>query len=353
MPDAPTEAKQQPKLRIGFILAPQFTLAAFANFVDAIRLAADSGDRSRQIDCEWAVLGEPGELIESSCGLRVQPWDVLESPKRFDYIVVVGGLLHGRPRVSAAINAFLAAAANAHVPLVALCTGSFILARAGLLDRYQVCVSWFHIDEFREEFPSLKAESSHQFIIDGERLTCAGGISSAHLAGFLIEQHIGRGRALKSFRVMLEEAPIPGHMWQPEEIVTRPSQDNLVKKAMLQIEQNIGDRTQLPTLAKSLGVSIRQLQRRFEKDIGIGVREYRRSLQLARAKWLVEHSDWPMTRIALDCGFSDSAHFSRSFKQHFNTLPSLDRRQARTVAEPPPLGHSGGQAVDRKRRPGA
>jgi transcriptional regulator GlxA family with amidase domain len=331
MSDQQEKSKREPKLRIGFILAPRFTLAAFANFVDVIRLAADSRDLSRQIDCMWAVLGEPGDLIESSCGLRVQPWDKLESPTRFDYIVVVGGLLHGRPRVSTDTNIFLAAAAAAHVPLIGLCTGSFILARAGLLDGYQVCVSWFHINEFREEFPSLKVESRHQFIVDGERLTCAGGISSAHLAGHLVEKHIGRGRALKSFRVMVEEASLPASSWQPEEIITRPAHDNLVKRAMLKIERNLGDPTQLPTLARSLGISIRQLQRRFEKDIGVGVREYRRSLQMARAKWLVEHSDWPMTKIALDCGFSDSAHFSRTFKQHFQTLPSLDRKQARVL----------------------
>lgn len=332
MPDPQSEPKREPKLRIGFILAPQFTLAAFANFIDAIRLAADSRDLSQQIDCQWAVLGEPGELIESSCGLRVQPWDLFESPKRFDYVVVVGGLLQSRTRVSANINAFLTAAANAHVPLVGLCTGSFILARAGLLDGYQVCVSWFHIGEFREEFPSLKVESKHQFIVDGDRLTCAGGISTAHLAGHLIEKHVGRGRALKSFRIMIEEASLPASAWQPEEIVTRSSHDNLVKKAMLQIERNISDRTHLPALARSLGISIRQLQRRFEKDIGIGVREYRRSLQLARAKWLVEHTDWPMTKIALDCGFSDSAHFSRTFKEHFHTLPSMSRKLTRTQA---------------------
>jgi transcriptional regulator GlxA family with amidase domain len=329
--DMQAEPKREPKLRIGFILAPRFTLAAFANFVDVIRLAADSRDHSQQIDCEWAVLGEPGELIESSCGLRVQSWDVLESPKRFDYIVVVGGLLHGRPRATADAIAFLAAAERAHIPLVGLCTGSFILARAGLLDGYQVCVSWFHLNEFRDEFPSLNVESKHQFIVDGERLTCAGGISSAHLAGHLIEKHVGRGRALKSFRIMLEEASLPANAWQPEEIVTRPSHDNLVKKAMLQIERNLGEHTQLPALARSLGISIRQLQRRFERDVGIGVREYRRTLQLARAKWLVEHSDWPMTKIALDCGFSDSAHFSRTFKQHFHALPSLDRKQARAL----------------------
>src|SRR3546814_8894114 len=65
---AQPETKHMPKLRVGFILAPRFTLAAFANFVDAVRLAADDGDRRQQIECEWEVLGEPGEMIESSCG---------------------------------------------------------------------------------------------------------------------------------------------------------------------------------------------------------------------------------------------------------------------------------------------
>src|SRR3546814_8681517 len=101
-----------PKLRVGFILAPRFTLAAFANFVDAVRLAADDGDRSQQIECEWEVLGEPGEMIESSCGLHVQPWGVIESPERFDYIVVVGGLLHGKTRASSNVNVFLKSAAR-------------------------------------------------------------------------------------------------------------------------------------------------------------------------------------------------------------------------------------------------
>lgn len=327
-----TEVARVSKLRIGFVLAPRFTLAAFANFVDAIRLAADDGDRSRQIDCEWAVLGDPGETIESSCGLHVAPWAPLEDPTSFDYIVVVGGLLHGRVRASSHINQFLKAAAKAKVPLVGLCTGSFILARAGLLNGYQACVSWFHINEFRDEFPKLSAESTRLFVIDRDRLTCAGGTSVVHLASHLIEKHCGRAQAIKSLRIMIEQSLLPGGAWQPEEIVTRPAHDSLVKRAMLEIEENIGSRTPLPELARSLGISVRQLQRRFECDIGIGVREYRRNLQLSRAKWLVEHTDRSMTEIALDCGFSDSAHFSRTFREHFQVVPSRDRQQIRTAS---------------------
>src|SRR3546814_10753759 len=106
----------------------------------------------------------------------------------------------------------------------------FILARAGLLDGYQICVSWFHIGEFKDEFPSLRAESSRMFVIDRDRLTCAGGTSVVHLASHLIEKHCGRAQALKSLRIMIEQQSLPAGAWQPEEIVTRPSTDSLVKK---------------------------------------------------------------------------------------------------------------------------
>src|SRR3546814_13142280 len=76
---------------------------------------------------------------------------------------------------------------------------------------------------------------------------------------------------------MIEQQSLPAGACQPEEIVTRPSQDSLVKRAMLAIEQNIGVSIPLPQLAQSLGISSRQLQRRFESDIGISVREYRSS----------------------------------------------------------------------------
>src|SRR6266540_3540801 len=93
-PSAPV-VKGAPKIRVGFVLTPRFTLTAFAGFVDTLRLAADEGDRSRPIQCEWAVLGDPGTSVVSSCGAAVQPWSRMENPERFDYIVVVGGLLHG------------------------------------------------------------------------------------------------------------------------------------------------------------------------------------------------------------------------------------------------------------------
>lgn len=318
-----------PKLRVGFVLTPAFTLTAFAGFVDALRLAADEGDRSRQVDCQWAVLGDTSVPVRSSCGASVLPWEPMSEPGRYDYLVVVGGLLHGGQKVLPGTAGFLREAAKAGVPLVGLCTGSFVLARAGLLAGYLACVSWFHREEFEAAFPGQRLVSNRMFVVDRDRLTCAGGTSVVHLAAHLIEQHCGRALAAKSLRIMIEDHPLPSSTPQPQSVVTRQAKDGLVQRAMLLIEQGLGQRDSLAALPSTLGVGLRQLQRRFVADIGITPRDYRLHLRLARAKWMLEHTDVPVTDIGLECGFGDCSHFSRAFTARFKASPSRARREAR------------------------
>src|SRR5262252_2494869 len=150
-----------PALDIGFVLAPNFTMLPFAAFIDAIRLAADEGDRSRQIACRWTVMGEGAQPITASCGVAITPWEPYRDPADFDYVVVVGGLLGKREgkgnsehdRDAAKVTDYLRAAAASKCVLVGLGTGTFILARAGVMDGYRSCVSWYHLNDFRTEFP--------------------------------------------------------------------------------------------------------------------------------------------------------------------------------------------------------
>jgi len=321
-----------PKLRVGFVLAHRFTLTAFAAFADALRLAADEGDRSRPVECQWSVLGHPSSPVVSSCGATVQPWDEMESPERFDYIVVVGGLLHGGQAVPAGTHAFLRAAAHANVPLVGVCTGSFVLARAGLLDGYVACVSWFHREDFEREFPSLKVVSDRMFMVDRDRISCAGGTSVVHLAAHLIERHIGRAHAAKSLRILIEDQPLGADAPQPESIVTRASGDTVVRQAMLMIEQRLSQPDLLSDISRELGISMRQLERRFVADVSITPRNYRLKLRLARARWMIEHTDASLTDIGFECGFGNGSHFSRAFTNHFKASPSSLRRTQRAPA---------------------
>ncbi len=322
------ERPRAPKLRVGFVLAPRFTLTAFAGFVDTLRLAADDGDRSRPIDIAWSVLGNGGVPIASSCGALVQPWAEMANPENFDCIVVVGGLLHGGQKVLPGTYPFLKAAARAGVALVGLCTGSFILARAGLLEGYVACVSWFHRDEFAAEFPEQRMITNRMFVVDRDRMTCAGGTSVVHLAAHLIERHSGRALANKSLRILIEDQPLPASTPQPESVVTRQSHDSVVRQAMLLIEQKLAQPDPLSGISAALGISMRQLERKFVADVGITPRDYRLQLRLARARWMIEHTDLSVTDVGFECGFGDCSHFSRAFTSHFKVRPSSLRRSA-------------------------
>lgn len=317
----------QPRLRVGFVLTDRFTLSAFAGFVDVLRLAADEGDRSRPIHCQWSVLGQPGRPVTASCGLEVMPGVAFESPESFDYVVVVGGLLHGGQKLMPGAQSFLEAAALAGVPLVGVCTGSFVLARAGLMKGHVACVSWFHRDEYAAAFPSLHVISNRLYLIDRSRITSAGGTAVVHLAAELVQRHLGRAEAGKSLRILLQAPQLSSRAIQPEPLVTRPAKDHLVQQAMLHLENGLLEPISVAAVASRLGLGTRQLERRFLSDVGMTPREFRSRLRLIHAAWLLENTTLTVTQVGLECGFNDCAHFSRTFLAYHGKRPSVFRRK--------------------------
>ena len=222
MPDIATPPDQnQPRLRIGFLLAPRFTLSAFATFVDVLRLAADDGDGSRPIRCSWKVISTDMAPVQASCCARIEPDERLGDPARFDYIFVVGGLIEGGPGLSPEHSAFLRRAAQARVALGGLCTGVFALARLGLMDGYRCCVSWFHHQDFIDRFEHETPVSDQIFVVDRDRLTCSGGHGAAHLAAFLVQRHVGQSAATKSLNIMMIEDALSGQRTPPETLRLR------------------------------------------------------------------------------------------------------------------------------------
>ncbi len=327
-----TMTSPAPRLRIGFILARRFTLCAFANFVDVLRLAADEGDRSRPILCGWRVLSRTSDPVESSCGIMIQPEERLGDPARFDYIVVVGGLIDEIENLHPDYVAFLRRAAAAGVPIAGVCTGAFILHRAGLMQGYKCCVSWFHHDDFLEEFEGLRPVSDQIFVVDRDRLSCSGGASSAHLAAFLVDRHIGSAAARKSLAIMIfdeamtAERPQPGF---PLELVTR---DDLVRRALLAMQQTLDTPLTVTGLVERLSVSRRKLERHFTKALGLTLMESGMKIRLTQARLLLERGDRSVTQIAVEIGFCDASHLIRQFRAAEGMTPEVWRNARRVAA---------------------
>jgi transcriptional regulator GlxA family with amidase domain len=197
-------------LRVGFILTNNFTLTALSNFVDVLRLAADDGDNSRPIRCQWHIMSDSDEPIKSSSGLLIYPTSRLINPAELDYVVVVGGLLHRGPQIDERTKKYLLAAADTNVDLIGVCTGSFVLWRLGLLGQKKCCISWYHYRDFLEEFGETLPVADQLYVIDGKRITCSGGIGVAYLAAHIVELRMGLSSAQKALHIMQIDRMKPG-----------------------------------------------------------------------------------------------------------------------------------------------
>lgn len=313
--------RSQRTLRVGFVLCPDFTLVAFSAFLDTLRLAADEGDRSRPIFCKWDVLSPDMSPIRSSAGVEVKPTVLLTNPSDFDYIVVVGGLLDA-PRCNKATLEFLQRAAAQNMPLVGLCTGSFVLARLGLMNGTMTCVSWFHHEAFVSEFPRIPVTSEVLYVVEKDRLTCAGGTSVVHLAAHIIETFNGRAHASKALRILIEDAIAPGTAIQPTPPLSDRARDARIRRAMLLIERSVEHPISCEFIARQVRLSVRQLERLFKLELGMSPSAYAEKLRLNKAHELLRTGKEPLYQIALRCGYKNHSHFASRFRLTYGISPS-------------------------------
>src|SRR5271169_4493473 len=314
-------------LRVGVILADHFTLSAFAVFIDHLRLAADEGDRSRPLNVQWSIMASRQESVPASCGVMIEPTTRFLPPESLDYVVVIGGLLHAGPQVDDATTRYLREVAETRVPLIGICTGSFILCRAGLMHGRRSCVSWYHYQDFLEAFPGHAVVADRLFLADGPRITCAGGAGTAALATHLIEQHLGRAVAQKASQVLLFDRERSGSAAQPHPPLSETVREPRVRRALLLMEQNLARPIAVAAVATELGLSARQLERLCRQHVGVGPASLYRQLRMRYANWLIENTDRSVTEIAIEAGFADCAHFSRQFKDAYGLSPSTRRLQ--------------------------
>jgi transcriptional regulator GlxA family with amidase domain len=326
----PPEASGGGRVRFGFILLPHFTMTAFSGMLDVLRLASDEGDHSRPMRCSWQVIDETVSPVRSSSGIQVVPSEELGDPARFDYLVVVGGLLT-RPPVNRRVLEFIRQAARSEVHLVGLCTGVFTLMQAGVLDGYRMCVSWFHYWDFLERFPGVdpnQVSADRLFVFDRRRITCSGGRASIDVAAEILRRHIDLSIVQKALRILQVDDAERANAAQPLPPGIRPSTHPAVRRAVLLMEQHVGKALSLAQLAERLGVSTRHLERLFKECTGQSPQTYARGVRLRLAAWMLTHTKKTISTIATDCGFSDASHLGREFRAAFQVPPSEWRNRA-------------------------
>jgi transcriptional regulator GlxA family with amidase domain len=246
-------------------------------------------------------------------------------PRKFDYVMIVGGILHAGPQIDAPTEQYLRDAARLGVPLVGMCTGSFILSRIGLMNDRCACVSWYHYQDFMDEFPDQRVVADRIFLVDKDRITLPGGAGAADFALYLIERHLGPAFAQKAQQVLQFDRMRTGSTVPPHPPVALKVPNATVRRALLLMEQNITRPLSIDELAGQLELSARQLERLFGQALQKSPAMVYREVRMRYAAWLLTHSHQSITDIALSAGFSDCAHFSRQFREVFGVPPTQRR----------------------------
>lgn len=331
-PPAPPVPEIEPDLTVSIILAPCFTLLPFACLVDSLRYAADTADYSRKIYCHWQIISADLAAITASCGVDVYPEKTLQVAGASDYVVVIGGRLPFSLDVPDATLEFLREERSRGSKIIGICTGSFVLARAGLLDGRNCAVNDQHLHQMRSLYPKVKPTSNIKFLDDDGLITCNGGTASLDLVFTLIETHCGKARAIKALSGLVLD-----HRRLDQYVPDRPYEYLLscgnwrVEQAVTLMERNFSKPLSITMLAKNLNTSVRALNRAFKKHADDSPSVICRNMRLAQGHWLLRNTVRTITQVSLECGFSDAPHFSRLFKKAYGASPGGIRELKKTI----------------------
>jgi len=205
-------------------------------------------------------------------------------------------------------------------------TGGYALARAGLLDNFSATIHWENLSALREEFPRVRI-SDQLFTIDRDRFTCSGGTAPLDLMLNLIQMKLGpRISQLVSEQFIVDRVrKDTDRQYIPLRAQVGVSHRGLIRVAQL-MEENIEKPLSLEKIAKSTGLSRRQIERLFKRDLNCVPKHYYLEMRLRRARELLLQTAMPIMDITTACGFQSPPHFSKCYRIQFGHPPSAERK---------------------------
>ncbi len=308
--------------RVAVILVPGFALMSFASVIEPVRGANRlSGSKFY----EWELFAPEGGMVESNSGITVAaaPVGALEQG-HFD-LVVVCAASHAEQRRFRAVEEVLRRLARRNVALAAVSTGSFVLARAGLLTDRRCTVHWDYADSFAEAFPDI-ALCNDLFVVDGSILTCAGATAALDMMLQLVGAHHGQDLARQISGQFLHGGIRAAADDQRRMLLGMGVTNSVVQKAVSLMEAAIEDPVPLGELTRRTGVSQRQLERLSKRYLGATPAQYYVQLRLERARRMLRQTDLSVAEVAIACGFVSLSHFAKVYRRHYGLSPREDRK---------------------------
>jgi AraC family transcriptional regulator, glycine betaine-responsive activator len=300
-----------------FFLLPDFSHLAFSCALEPLRIANLVSGKPLY---RWTLTSEDGKTATCSNGSVTLVHGGTEPIKHVDRLFLISGIDVQR-HVSPQALSYLRRERAAGTPLGAICSGAYVLAKAGFLEGIETAVHWAYHDLFAEEFPEVKLVRN-VFVAKQKIITASGGTAAADLMLHLIGEEHGADIATEVADQMVYNAVREGTAAQRVSLQSRHGMRNAhLMRAIGLMEASIEAPISQIRIAETLGLSTRQLERLFMRYLNSTPKHYFMEMRLNRAQNLLVQTEQSITDVAMACGFQSTSHFSKVFRGHFGRSP--------------------------------
>jgi AraC family transcriptional regulator, glycine betaine-responsive activator len=307
---------------VGFMLVEHFSMIAFSSAIEPLRLANRAARRELY---RYSLWSENGQSCTASNGVEVRVAGAFAAAQSLDMAIVCGGIdIHRKDH--RALHACLRRSAIRGGAIGAVCTGTYVLAKAGLLDGYRATIHWENQASLASEHDGLEI-GSDLFEIDRNRFTCAGGTAAADMMLSLIVRDHGPDIAAEVADQLIHHRIREAGERQRMDLRMRLG---IAHPKLLHVvglmEKTFAEPLSSQDLAESVQLSKRQLERLFLKYLCRSPAKHYLRIRLEHARHLIRQTAMPLLAIAIECGFTSASHFSKSYVDHFGRPPSSERK---------------------------
>ncbi len=215
----------------------------------------------------------------------------------------------------------------------ATCTGTFILAAAGVLDNRRATTHWAYINDLQRDYSTVRVEPNALFVEDNGVWTSAGITAGIDMALELVQADAGRGLALKTAKEMVLYLKRAGGQSQYSAHLHAQHMPDQFRELLERIIENPSDDYNLPQLTKIAGISSRSLYRAFYQKLNMTPREFVELARLEVAKRLLEDNGIRPGRVAEQAGFRSREAMRRSFQKQLGISPTAYRQKYSLISQ--------------------
>jgi transcriptional regulator GlxA family with amidase domain len=273
---------------------------------------------------ETHVVSAAGGPVKTSNGLTLMtaPLESLKG-RAIDTLVVPGGPYAREIMADAKLAQWIKARAPKCRRVASVCTGSFLLAAAGLLKGKRAVTHWTYCNELQRQHPDIQVESDAIYVKDGNVWTSAGVTAGIDLALAMVEEDLGRDLAMLVARILVVYLRRTGGQSQYSVLLAAQSGTDADRFAALDrwIAENLAEDLRVERLAEKAGMSARNFARRYAEARKMTPARAVEALRVDAAKRALEETDERMPQIARRCGFSDEGQMRVAFARQVGISP--------------------------------